>query len=272
MTAELLSYDLVDTVDGIETTLRHILDARRDHEDTKLDPHTPLLFVDAEGNNLCRYGTLSLVQIHIPQSGRTFIIDIFVLGAVAFSTTIPCLSYDLSSTSPTTSLPFPDISEGDGISLKSILESPGIIKCFFDVRNDADALYNLYAISVNCVVDLQILEIATRKGRRRLLNGLARAIRVDGSLEPGVLARWLDVKEKGKAMFRIADTLDATGPNGEHVATSSPPSEQEIPKKDEQNYAIFDTRPLPEAILQYAINVSRCSASLAPLPIHFFLH
>jgi len=257
MTSDLLSYEFVDTVDGIKTTLRHILDARREQlDDAKFDPHMPLLFVDAEGNNLCRYGTVSLLQIHIPQSGRTFIIDIFVLGAVAFSTTIPCFSYDLSITSsPTTPLPFPDISsEGDGISLQSILESPGIIKCFFDVRNDADALYNLHSISINCVVDLQILEVATRKGKRRLLNGLARAIRLDGSLEPEELARWLDIKEKGKAMFRATNShVNAAGPN---VPTSSSPSAASLlaPSKDDADYAIFDARPLPEGLLQYAIN------------------
>lgn len=216
MTDDLLSYDLVDTVDGIRTTLRHILDARREHEDTE-DPDTPLLFVDAEGNNLCRHGTVSLLQIHIPQTGLTFIIDISVLGTVAFSTTTPCLSYDLSSTWRTA--PFAGLSEGDGISLKSILESPGIIKCFFDVRNDADALYNLHAISMNCVVDLQVLEVATRPGRRRFLNGLAKAIRTDGSLEPGVLARWLDVKTKGKALFLAAD---AAGSDGVRIPTSFP--------------------------------------------------
>lgn len=221
-----LSYEFIDTIDGLKTTLRHILDARRDFdEDAERDPHMPLLFVDAEGNNLCRDGTVSLLQIHIPQSGQSFIIDIFVLQAAAFSTTIPCLSYDLSSPSPTVPAPFSDNSEEDGISLKSILESPAIIKCFFDVRNDADALYNLYAISINCVVDLQILENATRTGRRRLLNGLARAIRNDGSLEPAVFARWLETKEKGKAL----------------ICT---------------NYAIFDTRPLPEDLLLYAVNVS----------------
>jgi exonuclease 3'-5' domain-containing protein 1 len=267
MTDDLLSYDLVDTVDGIKTTLRHILDARRDHEDTKLDPHTPLLFVDAEGNNLSRLGTVSLVQIHIPQSGQTFIIDVFVLGAAAFKTTVPCLSYDLSSTSPTAPLPFLGISEGDGISLKSILESPGIIKCFFDVRNDADALFNLYAVSINGVTDLQILENATRKGRRRFLNGLAKTIQDDGSLEPEVLERWLAVKAKGKAMFHKADTLvGATGSKGGRIPTFS----RSAQKKEGQNYAIFDTRPLPEDILQYAINVSCCSTLLAPLPIHFF--
>ena len=266
MTGDILSYEFVDTVDGIKTTLRHILDARREQlDDAKFDPHMPLLFVDAEGNNLCRYGTVSLLQIHVPQTEQTFIIDIFVFGAVAFSTTIPCFSYDLSSTSsPTTPLPFPDISsEGDGISLRSILESPGIIKCFFDVRNDADALYNLHSISINCVVDLQILEVATRKGKRRLLNGLARAIRLDSSLEPEELARWLDIKEKGKAMFRATDShVNAAGPN---VPTSSlSPSATSLlaPSKDDADYAIFDARPLPEELLQYAINVSHCFVSL----------
>lgn len=47
-----------------------------------------------------------------------------------------------------------------------------------------------------------------------------------------------------------------------HSATAN-----SLTKDDEQNYAIFDARPLPEELLQYAVNVSRCSALLAPLPI-----
>lgn len=71
--------------------------------------------------------------------GKTYLIDIYVLGARAFSTT-----------------------DASGNSMKSVLESDSIPKVFFDVRNDSDALYHHFNISLAGVVDLQVMEYATR--------------------------------------------------------------------------------------------------------------
>lgn len=258
-----LSFEFVDTLDGLKLALRDILNARQALDAATLNPHTPLLYVDVEGNDLCRHGSVSLVQLHVPRALKTFIIDIFTLGPSAFSTTVPATLADLtpSESSLANGEPFPGVNaaKGEGISLKAILESPHIIKCFFDVRNDADALYNLYGISMQSVADLQVLEVATRRGNKRLLNGLARAIRTDGALQPDVLAHWLDVKERGKALFASSpQTPLAVAPETPIEPVSSPtsPSVASKPPKPQPNFAIFDVRPLPRELLEYSVNVS----------------
>ncbi len=52
------------------------------------------------------------------------------------------------------------------------------LQWFYDVRNDSDALYNLYGVNLNNVYDLQLLELANRlsKGQRpRFLKGLGKS-------------------------------------------------------------------------------------------------
>jgi len=61
----------------------------------------------------------------------------------------------------------------DGTTLKSILESTGIIKVFFDLRNDSDALYHHFGVRLCGVEDIQLMENAARPAfRRRYVNGL----------------------------------------------------------------------------------------------------
>ena len=196
-------YTLVDTADAVRDMLQSIVDAQKSLGLAKVESRTPLLYVDIEGDNLCRDGTVSLIQMHIPTIQKTFILDIFVLGDDAFTTSI-----------------------ASRITFKSILESPTTLKCFFDVRADSDALYNLYNISMAGVVDVQLMENASRPGSKRFLNGLARAIREDAGLSRGVLTTWLDVKERGKRMF---------------LGSS--------------DYKAFEIRPIPPVLLEYCINV-----------------
>jgi len=124
------------------------------------------------------------------------------------------------------------------------------------------------------VVDVQILEVATRKGNRRLLNGLKRAIQRDSGLPPDILEAWMEVKMKGKAFFEepssvsvegqgqeeghggVKERLSATtrsslintnGGAGAGGGTSKS-------KLDDKDFAVFDTRPLPRELLEYCIN------------------
>lgn len=85
------------------------------------------------------------------------------------------------------------------------------------------------------VVDLQILEVATRRGSKRLLNGLARSIKTDAGLGKEVLAAWLDVKMKGKTIFN--ETREG------------------VDGKPGPDFSIIDERPLPPELLEYSINV-----------------
>ena len=74
------------------------------------------------------------------------------------------------------------------------------LQWFYDVRNDSDALYNLYGISLNNVYDLQLLELANRLSRgknARFLNSLEKSIE-----EYLVIGRgWRAIKEQGIELF-----------------------------------------------------------------------
>jgi exonuclease 3'-5' domain-containing protein 1 len=50
-------------------------------------------------------------------------------------------------------------------SLKDILEDPGRIKLVFDCRSDADALYHQYGVRLQGVLDVQLLEVASRRAK-----------------------------------------------------------------------------------------------------------
>lgn len=85
----------------------------------------PSLYVDLEGNNLSRAGTLSLVTSLVEPQEKVYLVDVTTLGRDAF-----------------------DDAGSAGRSLGDILESSKIIKVFFDIRNDTDALFGLYGIHV----------------------------------------------------------------------------------------------------------------------------
>ncbi|KAL8948658.1 MAG: hypothetical protein Q9222_005169 [Ikaeria aurantiellina] len=99
-------------------------------------------------------------KIHSPPLDCTYLIDIHTLGGRAFTTIDP-------NTAQT---------------LKAILESDGIPKVFFDVRNDSDALYAHYGIKLAGIKDLQLMELATRAFNKKFVNGLSKCIDKDAGL------------------------------------------------------------------------------------------
>lgn len=104
----------------------------------------PCLYFDVEGVNLSRHGSISIIELHYqtpshPENTHTYLIDIHLLGFSAFSTP-----------------------SAEGVSLKSILESPKIPKVFFDIRTDSDALYAQFGIKLAGIIDLQLMEVASR--------------------------------------------------------------------------------------------------------------
>ncbi|KAL4924850.1 uncharacterized protein BDV17DRAFT_295084 [Aspergillus undulatus] len=85
----------------------------------------PSLYVDLEGIDLCRHGSISIMQIyHLPQK-KVYLLDVHKLNKMAF------LAPGLKACTTT---------------LKSVLENPSIQKLFFDVRNDSDALYAHFGV------------------------------------------------------------------------------------------------------------------------------
>src|SRR5689334_19054318 len=104
-----------------------------------LPTEVPSLYIDLEGINLCRQGSISLLVIFVQPKNHVYFVDIHKLHDEAFTTT-----------------------SADGTTLKTILESPKIPKVFFDVRNDSDALHHHFGIRLQGIEDVQLMENAAR--------------------------------------------------------------------------------------------------------------
>jgi exonuclease 3'-5' domain-containing protein 1 len=163
----------------------------------------PNLYIDLEGNNLSRNGTISLITILVEPRHTCHLVDVHVLGKEAFTT---------SSTS--------------GVTLQQILESKTITKAFFDIRNDSDALFHLFGISVAGIEDLQLMELGSRRFNKKLVNGLSKCIELDASLTATERQKWKDAKEKGNELFN--------------------------PSRG-GSYAVFDQRPLTSEMEKYCV-------------------
>ncbi|KAF7945361.1 hypothetical protein EAE96_010136 [Botrytis aclada] len=147
------------------------------------DLYKPTMYIDLEGVDLCREGSLSILTLLIDTgipSMRVCLIDVHFLGPLAFNTT--------------------GIKEK---TLKDILQDGKIPKVFFDVRNDSDALYAHFGVALQGVEDIQLMESATRTttSSRKFLNGLAKCIEQSG-LDSSDLASWKLAKEKGGRLFK----------------------------------------------------------------------
>lgn len=133
-----------------------------------------LIFIDLEGVNLGRSGQIAIMQILMPPAPTVYLVDVHVLGARAF-----------------------DLTNGSADNLRSILESKDIIKVFFDIRNDSDALHAHFGINIDGVIDLQLVEYASRIPMGKFVNGLARCIERDLPYQPG----WSLTKANGRRLF-----------------------------------------------------------------------
>ncbi|KAA8909412.1 ribonuclease H-like domain-containing protein [Sphaerosporella brunnea] len=169
------AYTIIDTVEKVSEMLAKL-------ETLPVSP--PSLYIDLEGVNLSRTGSISILQLYALPLHHTYLIDIHHLGASAFTTP--------SSDATTTT------------TLKSLLESPHTPKVFFDVRRDAEALYHHFNISLSRVDDLQLLELAGRiwrAGRGRFVNGLERCIRNDAGLSQVQIREFEARKQVGLQLF-----------------------------------------------------------------------
>lgn len=113
------------------------------------------LYIDLEGKNLGRNGTICIVSILVYSEKVVRLDDVTTLGTEAFT-----------------------ITGANGKTIKSILENNHIQKCIWDVRNDADALFSLYQVCLACVTDIQLLENATRTSHETYLCGLPQGYRI----------------------------------------------------------------------------------------------
>ncbi|OJD10765.1 hypothetical protein ACJ73_09703 [Blastomyces percursus] len=141
----------------------------------------PSLYIDLEGINLCREGSISILQIFDHPNEHVYLVDIHRLGEAAFTTT-----------------------GTNGKSLRSILQCPATPKVFFDVRNDSNALFFHFGIRLEGVEDIQLMENGSRPGppsRKKFVSGLARCIEMDAPVSPAVKRLWEENKNKGAQLF-----------------------------------------------------------------------
>ena len=149
-------------------------------------PYSPTMYIDLEGVDLCREGSLSILTLMIDTgipTRRVCLFDVHLLGAQAFNTA--------------------------GVkqkTLKDILQDDKIPKVFFDVRNESDALFAHFGVALQGVEDVQLMKSATRRttGSRKFLSGLAKCVEKNVliSLHSIDLASWKAAKEKGERLFK----------------------------------------------------------------------
>ncbi len=75
---------------------------------------------------------------------------------------------------------------------------------FFDVRNDSDALFSHFGIRMKGVIDLQLMESASRRtgaNGKRFLASLGKCIQRDSGLSDEEKKIWETSKNKGKKLF-----------------------------------------------------------------------
>ncbi|TVY13036.1 hypothetical protein LARI1_G009337 [Lachnellula arida] len=219
------AYELIDTVEAIPAVIKTLVDQ-------PVIP--PSLYIDLEGVNLSRQGSISILQIHVAPKKKTYLIDIHTLGTKAFDTT----------------------SELDH-TLRSVLQSESIPKVFFDVRNDSDALFSQFKISLAGITDLQVMEYGTRSFRRQFVSGLSKCIDRDLDLSYSQRSKCQHVKEEGLKLF-------APGRGGTYEVFNQRPLSDAIGL-----YCVQDVQWLPQLYQTYLRKVSKSmSAKIALATLH----
>ncbi|KAJ5471911.1 hypothetical protein N7539_008480 [Penicillium diatomitis] len=141
---------VVDSVALLRSVIGEVMTLRTD---------TPSLLIDLEGYQLGRHGSIFVMTIYAPPKEKVYLIDIHRLGADAFST----VNAD---------------------------ESSVILKLFFDVRHDSDALFSHYSIAIDGARDVQLMELGTRTGPKEFLASLAACVEKDSTISAKEKKTW----------------------------------------------------------------------------------
>ena len=213
-----ITSSLVDSPTKIAALLDSI------HALTTFPHEIPSLYLDAEGTRLSRNGTLAILQMLVPPLSHVYLVDVTVLGALAFST--------------------PSSKKGSSFTLKTVLESADTLKVFFDVRNDSDALFSLYGIRLAGTTDLQLMELAARNDGRKWLRGLKTCIERHSGMTANEMYEWLTGKEKGRELF-------APESGGSYEVFSQRPLREEVWK-----YCVQDVVVMPQLWIYYEARLS----------------
>ncbi|KAI1269212.1 ribonuclease H-like domain-containing protein [Xylariaceae sp. FL1019] len=173
--------ELIDTYSGVRTYLDTI-------------SSTDTLYIDLEGKSLSRHGTLTIVTIFVASTGKATLIDVTKLGRSAFVVSGSTLK-----------------------TLGQILENGNITKYFWDLRNDADALWSHHQVRLAGAIDVQLMENASRSGDKTYLRGLQTCVEHDLHLGFMERHRWAKIKKDMKPFMSgdifakrpLADTTKA---------------------------------------------------------------
>lgn len=198
-----MSANVIDTADQVRDLI-DVIDNTR--------PRPAFIFIDIEGVDVSRNGSIAIIQVLVPPEKKVYLVDVHVLKAEAF-----------------------DTPSNKGLTLRTILESEQMLKVFFDIRNDSDALYNLFNIDVSGIIDLQLLEFATRRIRGKFVKGLSKCISEGGVLSWQEASQWQECKDQGKKLF--------------------------APERGGR-YEVFLERPIPPAIVDYCTQDVLCMPEL----------
>lgn len=200
----------------------HALTAVPDVLRASLD-YSPSIYLDADGPRLGRHGRLSTISLYSTPMETIYLIDDFSLSDAAM-----------------------DLRGRGGNSLRSILESENVTKVLFDGRSPADAFYGLFGVRLRCVVEVQLMEAATRSGNARFINGLAKCIEKRSGLSRERRDSWLALKHLVR--FNINPAY-----GGSSVVLERRPLDPVVKASCFQNVAI-----LPELCRFFATSVLGC--------------
>jgi len=196
--ANKIALTLIDTTVALATLVDKLITLPKGSATS--EPH---LYVNLEGTNLCRYGKVSILTMLVSALNHVYLIDVHTLGPLVFNTPGTC-----------------------GKTFKDVLESADITNAFWDVRNDSDALFAHYGVSVAGVQDIQLMELATRSYSRKYVLSLNKAIQQDISASHATKQQWRSINQEGVKLF-------ASRLGGSHY--------------------VFNERPLRKAIYKYCV-------------------
>ena len=89
-----------------------------------------IIAMDCEGFNLGRNGTVDIISIFSTAAQELFLFDLTSVGKLGFE-----------------------------CGLQVLLENPSITKLMFDCRQDADALYHIFGVNIEGLIDVQLMDV-----------------------------------------------------------------------------------------------------------------
>lgn len=229
---------VVDTPDLVADMLR-VMDAHINIVDAS--SYDPALSIDTEG-------PLYLLQVMVIKPHLAYFIDFPKLGSLAFTTSITTAQGELT--------------------LKTFFEAKKVLKLLWDCRGDGAKIRDIAGVSLDCVYDVQLMDIATRFPHERTkVTGLNQAVaqRLSREVPDAVLKDFLVNKDFGRLAWEMGfDKAQALykQTKGDYpwavrilTAIEDPMREKgskEVFKRDfPEPYLI---RPIPDLLFKYALN------------------